>query len=159
MLQYYLENGAFFCRDRYRQLELGPPALAHIADVDRETAVRWCNGHRKPHPDRAMLFALRALGRILPASGPWAHVWVENDVLRLADGGTVAAASLPAWAFDRQLLESLKVEIRQAREYILYLESMLPRATVVKFDLNRTRPSATSAMARALNPYFEGNRI
>lgn len=151
----YIEKGTFFCQDAYKRVALRPAALAKLAGVDRKTAVRWCNDRQNPHPDRSKLVALRALGRVLPASGIWAGVWIENDALRLADGGTVPAAALPARAFERQHLELLKTEIRQARQYIVYLESLVPRAAVITFRADKARPTTVPPLAR-LNPYFEG---
>jgi hypothetical protein len=125
--------------------------IVEVTGVDPKTARRWLAGTQQPGPVALRLLNLHAHGRVVPDSPDWRRWRFHGEQLTFDRSNWSAdGAHLRFMFLSRDELARANGDLANAREYIGYLEGLLPRADVVPLD--GARPG--SAPVYTANPYF-----
>ena len=122
-------------------LRVTPQIVLKNLPVSRATAHRWC--HRKSIPALAKeLLTLKLNGKVMPPT--WGGFRFDNEgLLWSATDYHFTAAALDQMHYIHSRNQSVNNHNKDLMEYIDYLETVKPRARVVPFPYELTRPSAT----------------
>jgi transcriptional regulator with XRE-family HTH domain len=126
--------------------------IAALCRVSTSTVYRWRTGRQSiPYPARRLLELIHA-GRIIPDS--WRGFrFGEDERLWSPIDRSLNKVQIEQFVMLLDFHNGYLRTIREQREYIEYLETLVKRAKVVDFPAHLTRPSLTEG--QELNALFQ----
>lgn len=121
-----------------------PSIILKLLPVSSATAHRWCKNNEMPDLAKELLL-LKLDGKVIPETKEWRDFRFCKDHLLWSNTDFhFNGAELDQMHYIHNRSISLNSHNNDLMEYIDYLESVKPRAPVVRFPINRIRPSITT---------------